>query len=695
MQGWYTSIATLGYGHLFGNTHDVKSIYFPEFVGNPNCGENKSEIPDGSVILLGDYYGSSSDGDDIVSCWPLSSTTCIWHVTRNLTTTGDQTEFDQTSLVGGGSVIGNLNNLYVYDNFNLVGNDELVYWDISSSSLKSMNLAQYPYPVAQNLPLGTGSTIPQSTDQLFAADTDGDGDKDLIISRQSGTKRTWWKAVNALVGTVPTFPSGFQQVLVGGATQAYRWTDIIVFGDYDLDGKDDLIAIRNGDYNGREWMYSSANSSGSFNGWQKITPHGQGWLRSDYDGGSWFEVTNILAGRLDGDGEVDFLARKNAFKYEDDNAWDGAWFFRAPISSPEIQLYTENKSGTSFSTPMVAGAAADIQGLFRADGGSGCDQETMMYLLEATGEPQGENPGDPTDWLAAGRIIGTFPSLSRAAEYIFLHSNLLAVGGLVQSGVSSDVPLNGDIDGDGLDDLFYYRPSTQIFYYARNQGVPYFSSPSTASIDFSAFVADTISVGDINGDGRDDILGKTSYNYWVYCENGTTTNAAFVCYFTKVGGSIATFALTDRFMLGDVNGDGFDDFVVRSSSTNSWWWAEFDQIQNVFTSLWPLNIGGTSSAVYSSTDLFKFADISGDGYDDLVAKSADDSWWASMNNQNNSLRMPIKLVIDGALDEYDIEDKFAVGTYEFDISGGPIPSLVVRKPSNLRWFLNRHVTKSD
>ena len=346
-------------------------------------------------------------------------------------------------------------------------------------------------------------------------------------------------------------------------------TDSLMFGDYDEDGIDDMIAARNGGYHGKEWWYSKGNGNQTFGTGQRIVVRGLGHLTSDRDD---FTVTNIIPGYIDNDNHLDFFSRNsvpvtNPTYLEVDNTWDATWWFRAHIGNANRQLYTYNFGGTSAATPMVAGAAAAIQGVFRADGSSGCDMETMNYLLVATGEPQGMGTGCDTN-----KHIGSFPNLLRAAEYLFLHGQLMAVNYNVQSGATGDFPFNGNINGfdNGIekDDIFFYRPTNNTFYYSKNLGVPNFSSPTVASLDFTDLLINTVSVGDVNDDHKDDLVAKSTSGLWVVLLNNTTsTIATFNWYLSSVGDGPDRFnkyASVDKFMLGDIDGDGKEDLIIRT-----------------------------------------------------------------------------------------------------------------------------------
>jgi len=72
------------------------------------------------------------------------------------------------------------------------------------------------------------------------------------------------------------------------------------------------------------------------------------------------------------------------------------------------QFYTGTFSGTSAATPMVAGAVACLQGIYKAQYGFGMTPEAVTALLTNTGSQQ----PNPTEW------IGPRPNLEIASQYL-------------------------------------------------------------------------------------------------------------------------------------------------------------------------------------------------------------------------------------------------------------------------------------
>jgi len=174
-----------------------------------------------------------------------------------------------------------------------------------------------------------------------------------------------------------------------------------------------------------------------------------------------------------------------------------------------------------------------------------------------------------------------------------------------------------DIDGDGNLDIATcytivstgsnaHQGTVQVFL--QDPAHPgKFLAPASYSVGDDPF---TIAVGDLNGDGKPDIvtanasLGTTNPNgLSVLLQNGNGQFQPATNYSTgKVVNSVA---------IGDENGDGFADLIVADSSGIS------IMIQNTaspgtFTAAGTLSVTGGASSVAVS-------DVNGDGVPDLVA----------------------------------------------------------------------------
>ncbi|MEU6076362.1 DUF2961 domain-containing protein [Micromonospora sp. NPDC047074] len=131
--------------------------------------------------------------------------------------------------------------------------------------------------------------------------------------------------------------------------------------------------------------------------------------------------------------------------------------------------------------------------------------------------------------------------------------------------VGTEVPAVGDVNGDGLTDIITFtRGDAADVYVALSNGSGF--GPGVKWHDHFALGAETPAVGDFNGDGRDDIVTFTRGTHeqadvFVSLSDGTR--------FVEDG-----WKWQDRFAVGsevpavgDVNGDGRDDIVAFGQGT--------------------------------------------------------------------------------------------------------------------------------
>ena len=130
-----------------------------------------------------------------------------------------------------------------------------------------------------------------------------------------------------------------------------------------------------------------------------------------------------------------------------------------------------------------------------------------------------------------------------------------------------DLDCLGDINGDGIDDLWVSQGGRNYIYYG---GQPFDTFPDVA-LDWSYMNIDMENVGDVNHDSWNDVIlvddsyliNRVSY---IYCGPDMDTLVAVVYsdfdfYATLHQGPVCCVGI-DHSWAGDINGDGMDDILI-------------------------------------------------------------------------------------------------------------------------------------
>ena len=175
----------------------------------------------------------------------------------------------------------------------------------------------------------------------------------------------------------------------------------------------------------------------------------------------------------------------------------------------------------------------------------------------------------------------------------------------------------GDFNGDGLDDVVARAASTGELVVATNTGNSSFTTATWGSLT-TITGWDTLVVGDFNGDGLDDVLGRANSDgtFWLAESNGNRfTNSHW-------GGLLNSITWSD-ISVGDFNGDGQDD--VASRAPDGTWWASISNGSRLNNAYW-----GRWSTTVTWSDV-SVGDFNGDGLDDIAGRANNAYWWVNQS----------------------------------------------------------------
>jgi hypothetical protein len=143
-----------------------------------------------------------------------------------------------------------------------------------------------------------------------------------------------------------------------------------------------------------------------------------------------------------------------------------------------------------------------------------------------------------------------------------------------QWGVSGDIPVPGDYDGDGITDFAVYRPSTGQWFVIPS------SNPGTPLVQQWGVSGDIPVPGDYDGDRKTDFaVWRPSNGTWYVTRSGTPNN--FLVQQWGLNG--------DTPVPGDYDGDGTTDFAVWRPSNGTWYVTRSGTPNNFLVQQWGLN----------------------------------------------------------------------------------------------------------
>lgn len=444
---------------------------------------------------------------------------------------------------------------------------------------------------------GNGSFAPSALitslvdlpEKVIAADFDGDGDLDLASASNTDYKIAWY--VNNGGGSFAP-----QQVL----TSSLVWPTGLRASDLDGDGDLDIVACGEDDVPSPTVVWFENTGGGSFGPLKSISS-------------TLLEVDTLQVDDLDGDGDMDILSlswSQNRVVWFENRA--GAV---KDLSSPSLLID---------STSVVVGvAAADLDNdgvsdILFADRSNGSSGNIMWSKGTGNGEFDDGAPLVALSWpreVAAGDLNGD-GALDIWATHNDGASVYLNAGGVFSASAPIDLlngghlkdifPTDVDLDGD-MDAIVSNNQGNNSIFWIENGGLSFTAMHTVMDAPAALAKAFFIDAGDINGDGKPDVVAADggSNSITVYTNLGTQTWSSYVL--------SGAFSQLRDIQLGDLDGDGNLDIVALSESEVFWFanqanGASFGAAQNISTAV----------AVGWSISL---SDLNGDGNLDVIVAS--------------------------------------------------------------------------
>ena len=294
-------------------------------------------------------------------------------------------------------------------------------------------------------------------------------------------------------------------------------------------------------------------------------------------------------------------------------------------TSPTVRV-DSIRIGSSWSSLVTAppNATVDFNGDGRTDwavtrtvAGTG-GQRTWFYNLNGTGAPTAAFAwgitGDidvPEDYDGDGKtdIAVWRPGAATVAAFYILNSATSTARVEAFGQTSDDPTVVGDYNGDGAADLAVYRPGSQsIWYYRTVAGGPVTYVPWGTEGDF-------VSPGDYDGNGSADFVVQRNSGglgqFWTLLSTGVVQ-------------PVTTFGLsTDTVVPGDYDGDGKTDIATARAAGGDIQWQYLSSLNSSINYI----TFGTAA-----TDLIVQGDYDGDGRTDAAIWRAGTFWTRSTNS---------------------------------------------------------------
>ncbi|WP_411827364.1 FG-GAP repeat domain-containing protein [Luteolibacter sp. AS25] len=319
-------------------------------------------------------------------------------------------------------------------------------------------------------------------------------------------------------------------------------------------------------------------------------PQSEGsWERKQLTDNFWAE--GAAAGDVDKDGAIDLVY--------------GPYWFAGPDFENRHTIYPDK---VRTKTTLVSGGKGQIEGFHGAKSKKNGYSDNFAALMTDV------NADGWEDYLVAG-----FPG-----KETFWYENPQGAEGLWKRRVALDVtenesPMFVDVDGDGQVDLLCMRKGVIGYasFDAETPEEPWAWHPVSPNNKYMKFTHG-LGAGDVNGDGRNDIL--EGHGWWEQPESleGDPVWEFHPQQFREeadkpnVGGA--------QMFAYDVNGDGLND-VITALNAHGYGLAWFEQkgdgwVKHLITGT-PDDAGGTG-VVFSQPHALEMKDMNGDGVEDIV-----------------------------------------------------------------------------
>lgn len=357
-----------------------------------------------------------------------------------------------------------------------------------------------------------------------------------------------------------------------------QFDQLVGADDLDGDGLADLIARNDTGL----YVYPGNGSATGYPFKERVQIGGTGWL----------QYNQLLGGTdYDGNGTADLVTR----------SYDGTLYFYRGNGDGTLDARVE--VGTNWNgITQFAGAGSrpffGKHGIYtRTPGGT-------LYYYEGTGTGRLSEKyliGDGWD-RSAVRLIHTVSLRANGDSDLLGHNTydghlynfmLYAEADPELAGGSTSYNLvvgPGDLDGDGRSDLLARNSDTLYFYGGNGDGLSVKGRVAVGGSGWMQFNT-LVGAGDLTGDGRADLIARSSEGLFLYA--GTGKAATPFAAKAQVGGA-GWGQYTQLAAPGDINGDGTADLLAANSAGELYFYAGTGKAATPFKERVKIGSGGWS-----------------------------------------------------------------------------------------------------
>jgi len=189
----------------------------------------------------------------------------------------------------------------------------------------------------------------------------------------------------------------------------------------------------------------------------------------------------------------------------------------------------------------------------------------------------------------------------------------------------------GDLDGDGKADLAVANFEVQTVSVFKNMSASVGEINYATKVDYTVGLGPrTVSIGDLDGDDKAELVIANSASNTVSILRNTSTSAGTINYTTKV--DISTGTTPVSVAIGDLDGDGKADLAVTNVSSNT-----VSVFRNTSTSVGTISFAAKVDYVTGSAPRpVSIGDIDGDGKADMSVGNFFDATISIFRNTSTS-----------------------------------------------------------